>query len=423
MSIAGGTHLFGSRAGYTTLAQSPDITAAEQQELSILGFGQTSDPRFLESLQTQPCAYGRRLRSGRFAITRCFKGELDDAGRSTLQFFSVVLEARDYLALINRDLSPFLNDQTIWAHSNFIGGKRIAIPNRPSIKTRSVLKSDLLVLDAWLGSITDPGSLSVLPDDAGDAEGILHLPQVLAEEDRLQYRWGLRLLGAGVPADICTLANGANRSGRRKINVFHNGREWRHPAVAHLEQCLATRMENLPTVRSIMPYNLARDEAADMVMIPMPRSRRSNWMARIGVTVAILLITATGLTVSKLFSARHHQNNVGTTEAGVPAIQSPPIVLVSPSDLQNPASMPIDEAAATRASNIGVGVNINGDVAPAKTSDDPSAAPNTKPATSPTAKLSDDTNPEAEAPKTHPQPPEAEPSITHSPPRSTRYNN
>ncbi|MFM1889522.1 MAG: hypothetical protein RLZZ565_279, partial [Planctomycetota bacterium] len=63
-TIRVGTHCFGSREGYRTLARSADVTDAEDAELGGFGFGQSADPAFLESLEREPSAFGRPLGGG-----------------------------------------------------------------------------------------------------------------------------------------------------------------------------------------------------------------------------------------------------------------------------------------------------------------------------------------------------------------------
>ena len=160
MSIRADTHLFGSKQGYRTLAHSAGVVHAEADELSVFGFGQTGSSAYLDTLVTEPSAYGRQLRSGRVGITRCLRGRPDDAGRPTLLLCTVLIAPQDYEGLVQRGLESVINDSNIWDLACFESGEQIPIRPMTAGPPRSVEENDLAVLDAWLTSQLNRGSVS-----------------------------------------------------------------------------------------------------------------------------------------------------------------------------------------------------------------------------------------------------------------------
>ena len=90
MKIKVAHHIFASRKGYQTQFRSPDVTESENAELESFSFGQTNDTNYMASLKKHPAFTVRKLRSGRWAITRVFQGADDDYGRATLLFHTVL---------------------------------------------------------------------------------------------------------------------------------------------------------------------------------------------------------------------------------------------------------------------------------------------------------------------------------------------
>jgi len=252
VSTRAGTHLFGSVEGYTTLAHSSDVTTSEISELAVLGFGQTSDERFLASLTTTPSVYGRPLNSGRFAVTRCFPGSPDDAGRTTLRLHTLLLEAAAYDKLCSDGLEHLVRSD-VWTQAAFDNGETVNLPANSRAATRHVDEYDFRVYDALVSAVAHSGSISVLPDTLEVERAILRFPQVLDADQRRSYRWGVRLLATAVPVDLCTLASQASRSGRRRVNTMSWNGSWRNEGVAFLaDSNRANGLEQLPPPQSVL---------------------------------------------------------------------------------------------------------------------------------------------------------------------------
>ena len=285
MSIRADTHLFGSKQGYCTLAHSAGVVHAESDELSAFGFGQTGSSAYLDTLVTEPSAYGRQLRSGRVGITRCLKGCPDDAGRPTLLLCTLLLAPQDYEGLVQRGLDSVINDPSIWELACFESGEQIAIRPTTTGPPRSVQKDDLGVLDAWLTSQLNRGSVSALSHERKTAETVLALPQVLEASDRLRYRWGVNLLSGDAPVDVCTLSTSAKQSGRRKINRFEPDGPIRNEVVGGLRDSLdagtlrelsslASMLNPVPESSALPHKPLVLNQEADIQMPLQPSHRR-----------------------------------------------------------------------------------------------------------------------------------------------------
>jgi len=116
MNIKISHHIFGSSEGYRTLFQSASIIDTECEELESFSFGQTNDPDYINSLSNDPAYLVRKLKTGRWAITRVFKGFDDEYGRRTLLFHSVIVEQNVWLKTLDCDTQPLLFHPKLWKH-------------------------------------------------------------------------------------------------------------------------------------------------------------------------------------------------------------------------------------------------------------------------------------------------------------------
>jgi hypothetical protein len=117
------THLFGSRGGYRTVASSSGVSAQERAELEIFGFGQLSDRRGQQALLARASAFGRRLSSGRFAVTRILPGPDDDGGRPTLELRTVLLDRASYGAIAASGIALLIDTGAVWSAAAFAEGR------------------------------------------------------------------------------------------------------------------------------------------------------------------------------------------------------------------------------------------------------------------------------------------------------------
>jgi hypothetical protein len=209
-------HVFGSVSGYTTLGCDPGISATDRQALELLGFGQTDDPAYLASLDDFPAALGRPLPSGRYALTRCFLGPPDSAGRTTLRFVSLVFESRDWVQCVSFGVWSVLKSSAVWSWTNSSSPTTARVTVTPS-SIDSEYKNDLLaMLNGWIHARTTR-SVCVCRDNDRSRQFVVALPCLLPPSDRAGFRWGVGLLAPGSVADICTLSPTADTSSRRPL--------------------------------------------------------------------------------------------------------------------------------------------------------------------------------------------------------------
>jgi hypothetical protein len=241
---------------------------------------------------------------------------------------SIVLHANDYQAVATASLSSLVSDSNIWQFHSFREGTCVSVPiNRR--KSRTVSTSDLVVFDAWLNARLISNSISAFPDTSDCCQAILDLPQVLNEQDCLQYRWGLRLLGSSVPADVCTMISGGSRAGRRKVNVFSGASESRHTVVEDLARKLANRIEKLPSVQTVVKQLTERPDRSATPTISAPRRLRLT-QRRYFFVAAIILLVLAAAAVTRLVSVVQSSKNesVASNSEPTPA----PVLIASHSD-------------------------------------------------------------------------------------------
>lgn len=275
------THLFGSRTGYRCLAHSGGISAKELQQLGTFGFGQTGDQGYQASLAYEPAGYCRRLASGRFAVTRCFAGPNDDAGRATLELRTIVVDSDVYEKLCSAGFDPLMHDGAFWDRDAFQEGAEVPVDKFTTARRRRVESDDLIVLDGWLLSLDRDATVAVLPDDPRFRTAILRLPQVLQPEDRTEFLWGIRLLSTGTGARVATLANGANRSGRWQAIQVLPERGLGSAALKYLSESVhAGTLERLPTKRVLLAgaREESRLESAPLSKKAFSKRGQRRWM-------------------------------------------------------------------------------------------------------------------------------------------------
>lgn len=333
-----GVHIFGSRRGYGTLARSPDVDEREDAALSGIGFGQATDARALASLSHAVTAIGRVLPGGRFAITRAMPGGADDAGRPTLLLCTLLVPPEAYLAHVRHHLADLLADSTLWDQQHLIelesrrsapsGAMPIAAVapisiTLPPAPRRAPTAQDVAIADAWLRATELSDTIALLP--SGSESALLCFPQVLAPEDALRFRWGVRLLGLDAGADVATTLPGVGRGRRRVLSCELDApptSEWLTFLVS--QGTLATPLV-LRRATTRVEETAGR---AERLLRPHRGGRAiSRWVVLMfaGVGASLLLIVA--ILVVVVMRGQEHRDAINVSEAPVPidtASDAPP---------------------------------------------------------------------------------------------------
>lgn len=263
MTFVAGTHLLGSVSGYRTLACSSDVGRGEQDQLSVLTYGQTDDPTVLAGFDRRPLAFGRPLASGRFAVTRCFAGGSDDANRPTLRFLTLIFSRFDYQAIARAGLESLVENESIWRSEAFHSGQPISVPVPKTGSQSRPDQLDLFTFDCWIQALASGGAMAALPNEAAMCARILRLPSLLADEDVHRFSWGIRLLSPDTPVDLATLDRGASRTTRRRLIHRSNTSELHDRAVVFLSANLSRgELRRFPSVAEIAEQ--ARESSASV---------------------------------------------------------------------------------------------------------------------------------------------------------------
>lgn len=198
--ICAWTHLLGSDGGYRTLACAPGIGDEDLAALADVDLGQPCD------LNTGPSVvYGRPLPSGRVAITRCFSGTRDDAGRPTLAFRTLILTRDDWLHRGRLSVSA-IAEGPHWDERAFQDGQPLEIscppPQPPS--------GDALAAAAMLEGGRRP---MLMADEAATRSAVCQAVGLVAPALACSIHWGVGLCRIVPRVDLGTIAPVAPRRG------------------------------------------------------------------------------------------------------------------------------------------------------------------------------------------------------------------
>jgi hypothetical protein len=208
------THLMGSERGYGELSASTGLSASDCEAIVQVDIGQPAGGR-ADRLASQLVVICRRLPSESIALTRCIPGPVDDVGRPTIQFRTMVMSVSEWVQSVRHALPWLLRSNAVWTDSSFDRGMRLTLDvpsSSPATPTRS----------AWvLGCMVAAGPRPVLlKGDAASEDAMLILLAGVSDEDAAHLQWGLGL-GRRVPSlDVATIGIGASVPGAdvRSIN-------------------------------------------------------------------------------------------------------------------------------------------------------------------------------------------------------------
>jgi hypothetical protein len=205
-------HILGSRIGYTTLASSPGVSDVERRELEVLSFGDATNAELMSRLESEASMVGRRLRSGRFAISRMIPGGTDDAGRPTIEVVTLLLDRTGYAASVGA-LHRLVGDIRFWRLARSAVNRGCDVPEEnPS---GSPADGDVLrAFDLWAAARAR-GAIAVVESDS--QRSLLTMISLLDSADLAECRWGIGVLSLSAPVDICTLAPSTAPFGPRPV--------------------------------------------------------------------------------------------------------------------------------------------------------------------------------------------------------------
>ena len=294
-------HILGSRAGYTTLDASSGVTAVERSELEVLSFGDATSGDAMARLETSAAIIGRRLRSGRFAISRMLPGGTDDAGRPTIEVVSLVLDQRAYTAMIG-SIGMLADDVRFWRLARSAVARGYELPETDC----AILANDpraMRAFDGWIAA-RKQGGIAVL--SAADAPGLLAMVARLDTIDLAECRWGVGVLSLSAPVDVCTIAPATAAIGPRPVLRVSAGGPWVSPEMEHVAWHLERNPLFPPTASLVSAVRIkpaldepARAEYATTAAAPTsrahsprlaPRPRNLTQIAGISAVASLALL-------------------------------------------------------------------------------------------------------------------------------------
>jgi hypothetical protein len=227
--ISASRHVFGTTAGYGTLAATPDVSTEERRELESYSFGQTADRHYLSSLAESPAWWSRSLPSGRRAITRALPGAPDDKGRSTLLLSSVLVDAAVWAREICGVESTLMRANELWAWNGEVEPAPLALetPGRRHRKPIASERRNALSLLGLIEEVSEDDSATVIiePQDAEHAPLEL-VAELMPYPARPSMSMALRSLSDGLPVLVNVPAAAASRGkSRRRLHRWRPGME------------------------------------------------------------------------------------------------------------------------------------------------------------------------------------------------------
>ncbi len=206
-------HVFGSKSGYGTVAESAGIRADEKGELEQFLFGEISTQDAIARIETHASMTARMLRSGRVAVSRMLPAGTDDGGRPTVEVVTLVVDARTYETRFGA-LSLLANDVSFWRDARARAASGVDWPVGPDPSPDPRDTELLHLLDAWMHALRS-GSVAILPESTAPA--LLRFVATLDATDRARCRWGIGINSLSAPVDICTMLPGASTHGARSV--------------------------------------------------------------------------------------------------------------------------------------------------------------------------------------------------------------
>jgi hypothetical protein len=308
-------HIVRSHGGVTHVDASPGIGVVDAAELERLPLGSLATPREIARLASVPTVFGRRLRSGRYAVTRILPAPPDDGGPESIDAISLVMPSLAY-AQVAGALAQIALDERFWKIARLAVARGVDLPEA-ACATPATDPRALRAFDAWIAARRRQG-VAVLPPE--DAVGILAMAGWLDADDCAECRWGIGVLTLDAPVDICTISPIAGLSAQRPIVQPSVGEAWLSTEMEHAVWHLSAspRFPPLRTLVSSVRIESARDSSATRATPSREAGRSSG-----GLAMAVLAgIASVALAAVLLRSTDSSEAGTGA-DAGTDAARSP----------------------------------------------------------------------------------------------------
>lgn len=271
-----GTHLLGSERGYSHLAASPDVSPAERAAITGLDVGLPAGGR-AERLEEYLVVVCRPLPSGRVALTRCVAGGIDDVGRRTIQFRTLIFNLSEWVLETRHELPRLLTTPAIWKNQAFEQGAPLAVST--DVFDRSPPSQSALALACM---VRDGPRPVLLRADAATNGVLMSMVSRLSDADAGELRWGLGL-GRVIPdMDVLTVGVGASAIGQPLRQIDQS----------LAEGCGACGIVTLPPLREADPSACESSPPSDRSRTILAPSSNNRVMA---VVWLVLLVMVGGL--------------------------------------------------------------------------------------------------------------------------------
>ena len=207
-------HVFGSRAGYTTLAYSDGLSESDCRKLEVFGFGQTSDRGYLTSLASVPAYISRPLDSNRRAITRVFPGRPDDAGRNTLLLISVVSSNSEWIRTLRGDVLPLLNNPGLWKWDGQARLERVdvSIPGPHPLRLDVAEANEIIGLISEIERLYSSNRNVVISEPKYSLTTVRSVEMLIPDSAKPTFSCSARSLSANLSVNLNCVAKGVGIS-------------------------------------------------------------------------------------------------------------------------------------------------------------------------------------------------------------------
>jgi len=225
MKIKVSHHIFASLKGYQTQFRSNNVTDSENAELESFSFGQTNDSDYISSLHSHPAYLIRKLKSGRWAITRVFEGANDEYGRITLLFHSILIDRDGWINQLDCDVQPLLDHPTLWRRKE---ESEISVAIDPSPLPDEIK----MEVNAIISKLVNTDQPLIMDESLCSLQIIRWVNRLLPDELKEKFTCGYRVLSDNFQASLLCLSEQALRGSAATATSYNNSVTRRSPLYA-----------------------------------------------------------------------------------------------------------------------------------------------------------------------------------------------